>query len=219
VSADAADAVQVIFRAHNEAATLPGLVRRTLDAGYHTTVLAGACTDGTEAAAAAAGAEVVVVELGLGVAYQAAFAHVDGAPFVMLDADLTDLRLDAVAALADIAASGRVGRGAMDRPGRSSSQLVGQAAELAVELPPISPQALTTAYQSWPAGAAERLPLDQVPPIRGADLFLSVSAWRSGLVLVEVPVGPRAHHPRGDDHIGLMVRSNRAALELLATTA
>lgn len=208
--------VLVVMRAHNEEATAGQLVAELRAGGYDVALIASACTDRTEGVARAAGAEVIPCPLGIGNAFRAAFQLVAGAPFVQIDADLTRLRVDALARLEAAALAGRMGRGSFDSAGRASSQLPGLAAAAGVELPPVPPQALTTAYTAWPTGFAANVPLESMPDNRGADLYLAVTGWRAGYTLECVPCGARDHTRRDGRHINTLTAGNRRALEVLA---
>lgn len=179
-------------------------------------VAASGCTDRTVDVAVKAGAEVFATPLGLGASTVAVLRRFAQEPVVFIDGDLSDVRVPTVALLSAAAESGFVGKGAMDNAGRSSSRLPEMAAAAGVGLPDVPPQALTSAYSSYPAGFANLVDLTMVPLNRGSDLMLSLLAHAAGVETVVVPAGPRAHRNRGTEHVENLVAENQVTLEKFA---
>jgi hypothetical protein len=207
-----------IVRAHNEERAIAGVVSGLLSnpAVDRVVVVCAACDDLTEPRARSAGADTVTCDKGLGRTTKAAFKVAGGAPFVLVDGDMPKINHQAVVELSEVALSGRCGRGGFDRPGRSSIRIAAIAAELGVVLPPVSPQALSTAYTSWPAAFAEAVDWSLVGDERGSDLALALAAHDAGFDLVEVSLGPRVNDSRGEEHIESLVAGNHRTLELFA---
>lgn len=206
----------MVLRAHNEQETVGAAVTALREAGYRVWVAASGCTDLTVQRAERAGAHVLVTPKGLGASTREVLTCFRSEPVVFVDADMPRVRTDVVAVLCAAARNGFVGKGASDRPGRSSVRLPAMAANAGVELPQIPPQALTSAYSSYPAGFADTVELSRVPNGRGSDLMLSLLADAAGIATVVVPSGPREHRNRGADHISVLVDGNRATLAAFA---
>ncbi len=206
----------IIIRAHNEEDSIAGVIHALAPLGEQVWVAASGCADGTIPRAEQAGAKILITPIGLGASTVAALKHFVKEPVVFLDGDLISPRVEAVALLNSAARWGFVGKGAMDRAGRSSSQLQALAEAAGVSLPNIPPQALTSAYSAYPAGFAEMVDIDFVPEDRGSDLMLSLLAHHAGVETVVIPAGPRAHRDRGEAHVNNLVEHNRVALGAFA---
>lgn len=204
----------IIIRAHNEEDTIVQVITALKEAGETVWVAASGCTDETVVRAEAAGAKTLITPFGLGTSTCAALNHFASQPVVFVDGDLSSPRVDTVLLLRSAAELGFVGKGAMDRAGRSSYWLPHFAAEAGVDLPEIPPQALTSAYSSYPKGFADAVDLSLVPENRGSDLMLSLLAHQAGIGTVVIPAGPRAHRNRGEAHVESLIAENRAALQI-----
>lgn len=209
----------VVVRAHNEEDTIVDVVGSLRAAGHRVWVAASGCTDATVRRAETAGAIVLITPLGLGASTREVLRSFICEPVALVDADLVRVQVDAVAVLLAAAEHGFVGKGAMDRAGRSSALLPGLAREYGVELPNVPPQALTSAYSSYPPRFADRVDLTRVPDRRGSDLMLSLLAHAAGIPTVVVPAGPRDHRERGEAHIDTLIAGNRATLAAFAVAA
>lgn len=207
----------IVIRAHNEEDTVVSVVEALHNLGEPVWVAASGCTDNTVEVSLAAGAKVLSTPLGLGASTIAALHHFAGEPVVFIDGDLTSVRVDVVKSLLSAAEAGLVGKGVLDTAGRSSSQLPIMAESLGIELPEIPPQALTTAYSSYPANLTEIVDLDLVPMNQGSDLMLSLLVHRVGVKTVVIPAGPRAHRNRGEAHVENLIVDNLETLKKFAS--
>lgn len=208
----------IIVRAHNEENTIATVIDALTIFSEPVWVAASACTDNTIPVAEAAGARIFPTPLGLGASTVASLYHFSGEPVVFVDGDLLQPKSDTVALLKLSAELGFVGKGAMDKAGRSSSQLPQMAAAAKVSLPDIPPQALTSAYSSYPAHFADKVDLSLVPASRGSDLMISLLAHHAGIPTVVIPAGPRAHRDRGTAHVETLIRENQKTLDVFADT-
>jgi glycosyltransferase involved in cell wall biosynthesis len=206
----------IVVRAHNEEETIEKVVASLKEVNETVWVAASDCTDETVIHAESAGAKILVTPLGLGASTCEVLQFFVSEPIVFVDGDLADVRTDVVRLLYAAAGSGFVGKGAMSHAGRSSSKLPEMAKEVGVVLPDIPPQALTSAYSSYPAGFADTVDLSLVPQDRGSDLTLSLLSYHSGFDTVVIPAGPREHRDRGEAHIENLVQANRFALKIFA---
>jgi glycosyltransferase involved in cell wall biosynthesis len=203
----------VIIRAHNEENTIGKVIKILEQLGEKIWVSASGCTDNTVLVAREAGAEIFITPLGLGASTCASLEKFVNEEVVFVDGDLFNLNIKTVELLRNAAKLGFIGKGAMSSAGRSSSLLPDMAKDFGVELPNIPPQALTSAYSSYPAGFADMVDLTLVPAQRGSDLMLSLLAHNVGLETVIVPAGPREHRNRGEAHIDILIEGNKATLK------
>jgi len=206
----------IIIRAHNEENTIEQVVQVLKTLNEPIWVAASACTDSTVSRAEAAGAHILATPLGLGASTVFSLQHFADEPVVFIDGDLLEPRTNTVALLKLSAELSFVGKGAMDKAGRSSSQLPQMAAAVRVPLPDIPPQALTSAYSSYPVHFAHAIDLSLVPENRGSDLMLSLLAHHAGIPTVVIPAGPRAHRDRGTAHVDTLIEENRKTLNRFA---
>jgi len=210
----------IVVRAHNEESTIGRTVRDLIDGvGQRVWVAASGCTDETVTLAREAGAEVLITPIGLGASMRTVLTEFVSEPVVLVDGDLGAVRTDVVRVLDAAAREGFVGKGSLDRPGRSSSLLPDLAREAGVDLPDIPPQALTSSYSAFPRGFADAVDLSMVPDQRGSDLMLSLLAHNAGIGTVVVPAGPRDHRDRGEAHVDVLVEGNRRTLAVMAERA
>jgi glycosyltransferase involved in cell wall biosynthesis len=210
----------VIVRAHQEEQSIARVCGPLVDAGFDVTVALSGSTDRTGERAASAGAGTVVVPVGLGAATVAALRHAAGHPVVFVDGDLVDVSVPVVELLWEAASRGFVGKGILDRPGRSSAALPSSAEQCGVELPALVPvQGLTSSYASYPADVLDRVDVSMIPADRGSDLMLSLLVADAGYLTVCVPAGRRLHADRGEEHVARLRASNLVTLQTWASRA